>query len=141
MDAKEYLQQIRRLDLRINSHVKERKELMELASNLSSPQFRDKVMNSSDGDPQFLKRLERVWDLDKKLSDEIDLLVDLRLQVYSVLECLENSNHQLVLRYRYVNGYTLEEIAEMMGSGQRSVYRWHKDGLAQIKLPKNPIVI
>ena len=38
-------------------------------------------------------------------------------------------------------GYNPTQIAEMMGSGQRSVYRWHKDGLAQIKLPKNPIVI
>ena len=141
MDAKEYLQQIHWLNLRIKSHMKEREELMELATSLSSPQMGDRVLSSPSGNASFQKRLEKVWDLDETINAEIDLMVDLRMQIYSVIDSLHNRNYQLVLRYRYINGYSIEKIAEETDMNRKTISRWHKEGLEQIELPENPIII
>ena len=141
MDPKEYLQQVQWLNLRINSQMKEREELMEMATSLSSPILGEKVTSSPTGDAGFQKSLDKVWELDEKINEEIDLLVNLRMQVHRVIGHLKNYNYQLVLRYLYINGYSIDEIAEKMNMTRRTINRWHKDALEQIELPCDAIII
>lgn len=60
MTTKEYLQQAYRLDKRINSHIREKEELMQMATSVSSPQWKeDVVQTSKSGDAPFCGRWRR----------------------------------------------------------------------------------
>ena len=61
--TKEYLQQAYRLDKRINSHIREKEELMQMATSVSSTQWKeDVVQTSKSGDAPFLRTLEKMWE-------------------------------------------------------------------------------
>ena len=78
MTAKEYLKQAYRLDHRINSDIAELGRLREMSSGISSPGFGEKVQTSHSGEAPFVKCLERIYDLEEKINNEIDLFVDLK---------------------------------------------------------------
>ena len=77
MNVKDYLRQGRLLDQRINYNLRRLKEMRAGLDGLCSPQIRaDKVQTSPDGDPPFVKALMRMSELNERIDQEIDLLVD-----------------------------------------------------------------
>lgn len=141
MNAKEYLQQAYRLDNRINSNIKEMGDLREMAASISSPKYGDKVQISRDGDAPFVGALNRIWELEKKIDEEIDTLVDLKDQIRDVISQIENVDEQMVLRYRYIHNYTWEQIGMALSADESTIRRCHKKALARVKLPEKPIII
>ena len=94
MTTKEYLQQAYRLDKRINSHIKELEELKSMAAAISSPQITaDKVQTTPSGDPPYVSALMRIWEMEEKINAEIDLYVDLKAQIHSVLKQVSNPDY------------------------------------------------
>ena len=142
MTTKEYLQQAYRLDKRINSHIREKEELMQMATSVSSPQWKEDVIQTSkSGDAPFLRTLEKMWELEEQITAEIDLYVDLKAQIHTVLNQVSNPDYLMVLRYRYIHNYCWERIGEELLAGRRTVIRWHDAAISQLKVPENPIVI
>ena len=142
MTAKEYLKQAYRLDQRINRNIKEVGELRAMAGSISSPQLSaDKVQTSHNGDAPFERALMRIWEMEAKIDAEIDLYVDLKAQIHSVLKQVTNPDYLMVLRYRYIHNYSWEQIGEELLAGRRTVIRWRDEALEQLRLPKNPIII
>ena len=103
MTAKEYLSQAYRLDKRINSDIAEITRLREMACSISSPSWEDKVQTSRNTDAPFVRCLEKIMDLEQKVNDEIDTLIDLKRQIRVTIESVPNTDEQLVLRYRYIH--------------------------------------
>lgn len=142
MTTKEYLQQAYRLDKRINSHIREKEELMQMATSVSSPQWKeDVVQTSKSGDAPFLRTLEKMWELEEQITAEIDLYVDLKAQIHTVLNQVSNPDYLMVFRYRYIHNYCWERIGEELLADRRTVIRWHDAAISQLKVPENPIVI
>ena len=142
MTTKEYLQQAYRLDKRINSHIREKEELMQMATSVSSPQWKEDVVQTSKSeDAPFLRTLEKMWELEEQITAEIDLYVDQKAQIHTVLHQVSNPDHQMVLRYRYIHNYCWERIGEEVLADCRTVIRWHDGAISQLKVPENPIVI
>ncbi|MDD6527889.1 MAG: RNA polymerase subunit sigma-70, partial [Oscillospiraceae bacterium] len=81
MTAKEFLSQAYRLDQRINSDIAEITRLREMACSISSPSWEDKVQTSRNTDAPFVRCLEKIMDLEQKVNDEIDTLIDLKRQI------------------------------------------------------------
>ena len=142
MTTKEYLQQAYRLDKRINSHIKELGELKSMAAAISSPQITaDKVQTTPSGDPPYVSALMRIWEMEEKINEEIDLYVDLKAQIHSVLKQVSNPDYLMVLRYRYIHNYCWEQIGEELLADRRTVIRWHDAAIKQLLVPENAIVI
>lgn len=142
MTIKEYLQQAYRLDMRINSHIKELEDLKIMAASISSPTLTaDKVQTSKNSDAPYVKALDRIWEMEEKITKEIDLYVDLKAQIHSVLKQVTNPDHLMVLRYLYIHNYSWEQIGEELLAGRRTVVRWRDEALEQLSLPENPIKI
>ena len=78
MTAKEYLQQAYRLDNRINSNLAEISRLRELTKSISSPDFGEHFNPNHTTEAPFICSLERIWELERKIDAEIDLLVELK---------------------------------------------------------------
>jgi len=142
MDVKEYLQQAHLLDQRINFNLRRMQEMKSGLCGLRSPQLDAvKVQTSQTGDAPFVRGLMRVEEMQERINQETDLLVELRKQISEVIHSLPSENQQMLLLYRYVEKKTWVEIGNLLGAGKSTVKRWHSDALARLRLPENPIQI
>lgn len=141
MTVKEYLHQAYRLDQKINSDLEEVSALREMASSVSSPQLTERVQTSRKGDAPFVRCLEKIMELEEKINREIDLLVELKKEIRSVISTVEDTDERLVLKYRYIHNYTWEQIGNELHADSRTVRRWHGKALLHVTLPEKPIEI
>lgn len=141
MTPKEYLKQAYRLDHRINSDIAELGRLREMSTSISSPSLGEKVQTNRNTDPPFVKCLERIYSLEEKINEEIDLLVNLKEEIRSVIDMVSNTDERMVLRYRYIHNYTWEQIGDVLGADSRTVRRWHGQALGHVTLPENLLKI
>lgn len=136
MTPKEYLKQAYRLDHRINSDIAELGRLREMSTSISSPSLGEKVQTNRNTDAPFVKCLERIYSLEEKINEEIDLLVNLKEEIRSVIDMVSNTDERMVLRYRYIHNYTWEQIGDVLGADSRTVRRWHGQALGHVTLPE-----
>ena len=141
MTPKEYLKQAYRLDHRINSDIAELSRLREMSTSISSPSLGEKVQTNRNTDAPFVKCLERIYSLEEKINEEIDLLVNLKEEIRSVIDMVSNTDERMVLRYRYIHNYTWEQIGDVLGADSRTVRRWHGQALGHVILPENLLKI
>ena len=71
----------------------------------------------------------------------MNLFMDLKLQILETIEQLESIDEKLVLNYRYVKGLEWDEICSLLFASERTIFRWHGNALAKLKLPEKPINI
>ena len=141
MTNKEYLRQAYRLDQRINSDIEEVARLREMASGISAPALGDKVQTSRSGEAPFVRSVEKIMALEEKINQEIDLLVDLKEQIRGVITAVPDTDERMVLRYRYIQGLTWEQIGLEMNADERTIRRWHGNALLHITIPEKPVII
>lgn len=141
MTGKEYLRQAYRLDQRIQSDIEETARLREMSVSISAPVLGEKVQTSRMGDAPYTRCVEKIMALEEKINEEIDVLVNLKEQIWEVISAVSDTDEQMVLRCRYIRGMTWEEIGSEMKANARTVRRWHGTALLHVKLPKNPIKI
>lgn len=141
MTPKEYLKQAYRLDHRINSDIAELGRLREMSTSISSPSLGEKVQTNRNTNAPFVKCLERIYSLEEKINEEIDLLVNLKEEIRSVIDMVSNTDERMVLRYRYIHNYTWEQIGDVLGADSRTVRRWHGQALGHVILPENLLKI
>lgn len=135
MTTKEYLQQAYRFNELINSHVREIEQLRSvLYSNPSFDFTKERVKGKYDID-RIPKIVGKIADLEKQIDKEIDLLIDLKRDIHFTIETVENLNYKLLLRCRYIEFMTWEQIAERMKYSVRQVYRIHSEALQSVTIP------
>ena len=141
MTVKDYLHQAYRLDHKINSDIEELHSLREMACSISSPQLGDKVQTSMKQDAPFVRSVEKIMTLEDRINGEIDTLIGLKEQMRDVIAAVENTDEQMVLRYRYIHNMTWEDIGDELHADKSTVRRWHGTALTHVVLPENPIII
>ena len=141
MTSKEYLKQAYRLDQKINSDIAEAARLREMAASVGSPGFEEHYNPNRPTGASFTRCLERVWELEQKIDAEIDRLVDLKEQIRTVIDKVENPDEQMVLRYRYIHNWTWEQIGDALYADESTIRRWHGRALQHITVPDDCIII
>ena len=142
MTAKEYLQQIRMLDIKIRQWEEERDRLMSEATSTGSRKLKQDIVQTSINGDQVSRTVERCIDLDARITRAVSRLRDLRAQIISEIQSLPNPQHVAVLDSRYVRLNRFEQIAVDMNFTIRRVYQLHGDALQAfehfILFHKNP---
>lgn len=128
MTAKSYLNQIRIIDQDIQSRIEEKQRLY--ATLIGSPSITHDVVQSSKTDAydeRYMKIIEAGEEIDKR----IDKLVDKKIEASQKVDKLGESDSMsmLILRERYINLKSWEEIAEQMSYSIRHVNRLHGEAL------------
>ena len=141
MTPKEYLRQAYRLDHRINSDIAEMERLQEMVGTVSSPSLEEHYNPNRPTEAPFIRRLEKVWELQDKINREIDRFIDLKAQMRDVIATVSDADEQMVLRYRYIHIMTWEQIGDELHADRTTVFRWHNAALKHITLPEEPITI
>ena len=128
MTAKEYLSQYRWLNAKIDSEIEQARRMRELASSVSSScgggsgGTSDKVGNA----------VAKLVDLENRINADIDKLVAIKHEIEDVISCVEDERLQTLLRLRYINGKTWEQIAVSMSYSYMHICRIHGIALAAV---------
>lgn len=141
MTTKEYLRQAYLLDKRIDSNIKEAAQLRQMAASVGSPGFEEHYNPNRPTEASFVRSPEREWELEQTINAEIDRLVNLKAQIRTAIEQVENADERMILRYRYIHNWTWERIGDALHVDERTVCRWHGRALQHITLPENCIKI
>lgn len=142
MTVKEYLNQAYRLDKRIKSDLLEIERLKEMSLSVSAINYdKDYVQTSRSTEAYFVKCLSKIEELQREIDAEVRLLLALKVQIRELISGIEDTDQEMVLRYRYLHNFTWERIGQELFADSRTIRRWHKRALDRIKVPENPIVI
>ena len=123
MTTKEYLSQLKILDLKITHTIEEIDHLKALALGRGIAYDKDRVQTSPENRQEEL--IAKWVDLER----EIDREIAQRSRIINEIQSLENRNYSRVLYERFALGKTFMEIAKSIPCGEATVYRWYNKGL------------
>lgn len=141
MTPKAYLNQAYRLEQRIRLHKEEIDNLEALAGSVGSPGFEEHYNPNKATEAPFIKTLEKIWEYEDKVNQELSLLLKLKTEIQGVINDVPNMDERLVLTYRYIKNYTWGQIGEELYADERTIRRWHNRALAHVVVPKDPTII
>lgn len=136
MTAKEYLNQARHLDALINCRLREIDYWRDLSSSVAGMKF-DGMPHSPNHPTEapFVRCLEKIDEIQKDVEDKVAYLVRLKEEINTAIDMLASRDEQLLLRYRYLDDFTWEEIARMLNVSLRTVHRIHGSALQNFIVP------
>ena len=130
MEAKEYLEQPLRLEQTIRSRKTEMDELrMELENGVSSVGFEQHYSSNPNTHSPHEYAILRITELEDQISDYRKEQVLLMSEVGHSIDLLSDVKEQQVLRYRYLNFLSVEQIARKMNYSPRWVKKLHSRAL------------
>jgi hypothetical protein len=135
LTAKEYLQQARSLDMLINAKQDELYALRLTATSVSSPALGDKV--KSGGTNNTMQIVDKIIALQEVINSEIDRLVELKAEMHERIKKVYNPQFITLLTDKYINGFTLEQIAERMDKSYETIRGWHGEALQVFRKENN----
>lgn len=102
MTARDYLGQAFRLDQRINSKIEQVSSLNDLAVKCTSS-VTGMPHNPNKGSDSMGDAIAKIVDLQREINKDIDVLVDLKAEIYSVVQAIDNVECRTLLELRYLS--------------------------------------
>lgn len=128
MTGREFLRQVRTLDLRVRALEDELLMAQQSIDGLSGVRYdKDRVQGGEP--PDLADKLTRVMELRRDINAEWDKLIDQRAKARVYIEYLHDYRYSYILKERYICGKTWWYIAEQMYLDRRWVFRLHKAAL------------
>ena len=135
MTTKEYLRSIKYLDSAINAKQSELDRLKRDMCSIKGVTYDgDKVQG---GITDSMKIVDKIIELNNLINAEIDKLVDLKAEAHQKIEKVCNEKFISLLTDIYINGYTLEQVAERMEVNYRTICRWYGEALQVFRKENN----
>lgn len=122
MNVKEYLEQAKYLDMRINSKVEQLSTLNDLATKCTVT-LSDMPRNPNKGISNMEDTIVKIIDLQEEINRDIDQLVDLKRKIMVVIKKISNVEYQTILENRYLSFMSWEQIAVEMKYSIQQIYR------------------
>lgn len=135
MTAKEYLNQARHLDALIHCRLREIDYWRDLSSSVSGSSFEEHHNPNRPTEAPFVRCLEKIDEIQHSVEEKVAYLICLKEEINKAIDKLDNRDEQLLLRYRYLDNCTWEEIAAMLNVSIRSVHRIHGMALQHFSVP------
>lgn len=135
MTAKEYLNQARHLDALIHCRLREIDYWRDLSSSVSGSSFEEHHNPNRPTEAPFVRCLEKIDEIQRSVEEKVAYLICLKEEIDKAIDKLDNRDEQLLLRYRYLDNCTWEEIAAMLNVSIRSAHRIHGMALQHFSVP------
>ena len=134
MQAKEFLNKIRYIDMMIDCKLEQIKNLRDKLTSISSPMgnIGDKVQSSKDPD-KFTNTISKIVELENEINNDIDKLVDLKSIARKAIESLDDDVEKMVLYKRYFENKTFEQISVELNYSWRRIHQFHGDALKNLE--------
>lgn len=134
MTAKEYLQQIKKLDNQIKNKKLEKEAVWNSMKGCSAINYDPKIgvsgtMNTKSPQERYYPLFERY---EKEIEVDIARLVKLKKEVIAVIDQLEDADEVNLLYMRYIQYMKWEDIAKKMNLSYQHTHRVHARALNNI---------
>ena len=133
MTAKEYLRQLSRKDARINALIERQRRYRELAERRTAV-YRDTPGGGRRCSSSVEEYVVKIIDLEREIDRRIGEYVDLTREIEAAIDRVSDDRYRDILRYRYLNDWSWEKIAQEMHYDRRQITRLH--GLALLEIEK-----
>ncbi len=134
MTAKEYLKQIRQLDIRINQKLSELDDLRERATAIGSFDYsKDRVQTSPKPDASYVEIVEKMAKLGAEINRDIDTFTDKRHAIIAEIHGLDDRRFVEILYKRYMEYKSLGTIAKEMSYEYITVRKLHIRALEEFE--------
>lgn len=114
MDAKEYLKQVERLDVRIKNKLIEQQQWRDIALGITGSMEGERVQSSTNKS-KMADAIERCVDMETEIDSLIDELVEIKKNVIQTIEQLDSATEYNILHMRYIQYKSLQDIADHYG--------------------------
>ena len=114
VEAKEFLRQVEKLDVRIKNKLIEQQQWRDIALGITANMEGERVQ-SSGAKSKMADAIERCVDMEAEINSLVDNLVDLKKEVIQTIEQLDSAVEYDVLHKRYIQHMELQEIADHYG--------------------------
>lgn len=132
MKRQQYLGQLYRLNELIESNKRELVRLRRMSASLPGCDFEERG-RSGNAVNRLEKEVGEIVDLEREIAAEIAEYMQLEKEIRAVIGRQENHNERLLLRLRYIEFMTWDQIADKMSYSNIQVYRIHKKALENLK--------
>lgn len=127
MKAKEYLQQLCKLDIVIQQKKTELVNLKESLTSISSPIIsEEKVSGKNISGAGFENKIASIDELKQEIEQEIERFVTLKHKIINEIHTLDNAVYVQLLYKRYVEFKSLERIAGEMNYSYSHIKKMHR---------------
>lgn len=133
MTAKEYLQQLQKVDMVIGQMLQEKVELQAALTNISSPDMSQERVQGGKlpGETGYSQKIIRLVDLETEIDNLISDYSSLRYKIICQIHDLPDIRYAGVLHKRYVENKKLEIIAVEMNYTYQYIKELHKCALQE----------
>lgn len=128
MNVKAWLNRARNIDREIDSLLRERTE--ERNKVLSVTSSYEAIVVSGTKDPH---KFDRLAELETEIDNQIDNLVSVKAEILRAINKLEDGRFRDVLRLRYLESRTFEQIAVEINYSYKQTCRIHGRALLKIE--------
>ena len=137
MGIRNYLNEIRHLDLLIDSKLEQVNQIRNQMIYVS-PTFGERVQGSHDPD-KFTNGVAKIIELEKVINEDIDKLVDMKMKAREIIETLDTVVEKAILYKHFFEGKSFEDIAVEVNYSVRWVYKIHGDAMDKLSVQFNSL--
>lgn len=126
MTAKEYLEQYKKLDARIDAKTA---QVDRLRGRLRYASGSSGGVRSTQPADKIGELTARIVDLEREINSEIDELIEFRREIKSRIAALPDPIHRDILEMRYISCWTVVKVAVKRGCSVETVYKLQRKAL------------
>lgn len=131
MTPKEYFNQIKRLDKKIDELRNQREAIIATGCKVNTMQDVPTYSNQFNSTTENIAM--KLLDHTDEVNEKIDELVDLKLRIITEIEVLKDERYRTILKEHYICDKTLELIAGQQPYSYRHATRLHGEALQAFK--------
>lgn len=129
--AKEYLEQIAKIDLYIKNKLIERQQWVDVALGVTAEIGNERVQSSGDKQ-RMATAVAKYVDIEEELNEQIQSIIDRKRRIISVLEKLDGEEYDF-LHMVYVQHIPLKEVAKIKHYSYSGATTFHGRALQHVQ--------
>lgn len=126
MTAKEYLRQLRGMEVEIEAKIEQRAQLKWIIDQTDQRT-----------DEQSARIHRQYIEADEKLKERVEQLMARQREIRTAIEQVQDETLRKILEYRYINGWSLLKISRRMYISYDWVRHLHGAALLKVKIPES----
>ena len=132
VEAKAFLNKARVINMEIDSKLKQTQDLRDLVMNITTT-INDMPGSPSRNTDKMERIIAKIVDMEHKIDEDIDSLVDLKDKIQSCINRLDDGEYRVLLTERYINFEDWEKIALTMHYTTRNIHLMHGRALKLVQ--------
>lgn len=136
VEAKEFLNQVKKLDLQITNKLIEQRQWRDIALGITANMDGERVQSTGSKN-KMANAIEKCVDMEAEIDSLVDKLIDTKKEVIQTIEQLENPTEYNLLHMRYIQYIPLKDIADLWGVDYTNVTTAHGRALNKVQEIRN----